>query len=245
MRSAIQKMFGSILSLLVLEFGIINDIQAQGQLYIRTGINYSWLHNIGQTGNLRYGEPVYDSRPAFYMGFSYQAASKKFVRLESSFDLTAKFVSMVTKIGGLGSYTITDADYELYYTDLSVYPVFYFGNKLKFVASIRPNFGFMVASHRSGESTSWSQGTIPYESPIVVTGPVSGNATEEFSSVTFDLLVNLRIEYPISDNLGIMLECLYSMGLNNISNYGDYHYNFNNVKLGTGILVKLSENNIH
>ena len=117
-----------------------------------------------------------------------------------------------------------------------------FGNKIKIIGSIRPIISIMFASRSSGEKSWWIISTEYGVPPTTGSKTISGWANE-FKFLSFDLAFNTRIEYKLNEKLGVLLECQYSKGINNISNNGDFEYNFQNLIIGTGIRVQLSNNN--
>jgi len=216
----------------------INPLLAQGEINIRAGLNNSWLYDIGSSDEYRYGEPEFDHKQAYYLGFSYYKPNNKRIRLESDINICSKFASIYASSGGIGSYTTIDAEYSLYYADISVYPAVTFGDKLNFIASIRPNIGLMFASSRSGEESYWAMSDEPYTNTFS-TSPVSGDGKEEFAVISFDVAFNVRLERALTEKSAILIECQYSKGLNNISKLNEFKYNFNNVLVGTGIVLRL------
>lgn len=218
--------------LILISIGFLKDISGQNGIAIRSGYNESWLYDKGSAEDYRYGEPEFDEQPAFYLGFSYYRSKYKHIRFESSLNLTSKFVSLNSIDGGNGSYTTIDADYKLFFADISIYPALVFGDKLKFIGSIRPNIGLMFASLSSGEKSAFNG--------MSSSNSMSGWA-EEFSFLSLDLALNARIEYTLTKKIGVLLECQYSKGLNDISNNGVFEYNFQNILIGTGITIQLSE----
>lgn len=228
--------------LIAVSQGIVKDLNGQNTINIRSGYSESWLYDMGPRDEYRYGDPEFGSKPAFYAGFSFYRPKKKHIHLEYSINLTSKFVSLYTTYGGLGSSVTTDADYKLFFSDISVYPAVVFGNKIKIIGSIRPIISIMFASLSSGEKSWWIIGTEYGVTPTTGSKTISGWANE-FKFLSFDLAFNTRIEYKLNEKLGVLLECQYSKGINNISNNGDFEYNFQNLIIGTGIRVQLHNNN--
>lgn len=230
-----------ILILFILTNSFTSKINAQGTINIRAGLNISSLYDMTTDDYYRYGEPEFDNKPAYFVGLSYYKSNNKLIRLESSLNICSKFVSLDVTTGGIGSSSTIDADYKLYYADISVYPVIGFGDRLRFVGSIRPNIGLMFASDHTGTKSHWSQSFEMYEPSTSYSSPVTGKA-EEFSFISVDLGLNLRLEYTLTDKTGVLLECQYSKGLNNISEIIEFHCNLKNILVGTGIIIKLSGN---
>jgi hypothetical protein len=231
-----------ILILLILTNSLTSKINAQGTINIRAGLNNSRLYDMTTDGFYRHGKPEFDNKPAYFLGLSYYRSNKKLIRLESSLNICSKFVSLDVTTGGIGSSSTIDADYKLYYADISIYPTIGFGDRLRFVGSIRPNIGLMFASNSTGTKSYWSQSTGMYEPPTSNSWPVTGKA-EEFLFISVDLALNLRLEYTLTDKTGVLLECQYSKGLNDISMINEFHCNFKNLLVGAGVTIKLSGNN--
>lgn len=229
-------------SLLFVALFIAGNLICQKTISIRTGFNTSTPYDKGDPDEYRYGAPLYDGKPSFYVAFSLKKNSEKVIHWEPSLYIVSKRMSLSGSTGGLGSVKDLDCSYNLFYANIGYLPVFEKGGKFKVSVSAGPEAGFLFYSKRKGSSTLYTENfgnqplyiyTIPEEVKL------EGNAFDDIEVFSVDFKAQISLSYQINDRIDFVIESQYSRGLTNISKIDDYRFAFNNYSIGAGIQLKL------
>ena len=231
-------MLRKTLFLIVLTAFLRTDLKSQNQLSMVAGYNRSKLYEKGNTDNYRYGPPEFESKPAYFLSVSYAKKRNHLIHWETSVDITSKFVSVNSQSGGKTSSYINDCDYKLYYSNLSYCPVIELGKKIKFSFLAGPSAGILFSSKRTGTGA-YSNLVLEPSLTVYSDEPLRGDANDDIAIWTVDIKAGVRIEYPLSEKAGIVIESRYSQGINNISKISNFEFACKNYSVGTGLSFKL------
>lgn len=231
--------------LLILFFCISTHTFSQKVMNLYAGTNYSRLNDMGPEENksYRYGPPEFDQQISGFIGITFYKPNDKLFRIEYGLNLTSKFISIEATTGGKGSHSTTKGNYKLVYADFSIYPGIVLGKTTKFIFYTGPNLGLLPIAYRTGMEYNVVYVNEPYNQANTWDNEISHNGYEDFKFYTFDIKAGMRIEYTVLKTKKMYIESCYSRGLVNISNYGEFRYKFNNVSIGIGLVLDLTNAN--
>jgi hypothetical protein len=152
---------------------------------------------------------TFKSHPGYCLALTFSGRQKLHLNPGIELAFVKKRLDANVQYGGLG-YTINrDVAYQLDYLYISAFPEWTIGKKLVLSISAGPQFGFLIYSKISGNSSGYGGGSDS-------TWTDSGTATEDIIPMDIRLFLKVGISYSVSDNLAVAIESMAGIGISRI-----------------------------